>query len=178
MRVAGATRGFLLVETLVAGFVLTVASLALASALAQGNRTAETPREEYAARTAIGGIFADLSGTPFDQAATVFNGMDFEVPGLRPVRGDGDGLPGEVTFTYGPNGEQNVYTVTARVRWQGTAGERSIEVVRYLANVRGDVGVPPPLNGANATTSTGTVDTLVQEGTYDTDDEGTYDTDD
>ena len=139
------SRGFTLIETLVAGFVLTISSVAFAAMLAQGKNIIEMPREEHAARAAIAGVFAEIAGTPYDQLAGQFDRGGFDVPGLRPVTGDGDGLCGEIGFDYGPNGELNVYTVTARVRWRGATGDRSIEVVRYLANVRGDTGTPPPL---------------------------------
>ncbi len=138
-------RGFTLIETLAAGFVLTISSVAFAAMLAQGKRIVEMPREEHAARAAISGIFAEIVGTPYDELAIEYDGRGFDVAGLRPVKGDADGLCGEVGFDYGPDGELNVYTVTARVRWRGAAGDRSIDVVRYIANVRGDTGTPPPL---------------------------------
>ena len=139
------SRGFTLIEALVAGFVLTVSSVAFAAVIAQGKHIVDLPREEHAARSAIASVFAEIAGTPYDQLSVRFDGADFVVPGLRPVDGDDDGMCGEIAFDYGPNGEENVYTVTTRVRWRGTAGDRSIDVVRYLANVRGDTGTPPPL---------------------------------
>ena len=139
------SKGFTLIETLAAGFVLTISSVAFAAVIAQGRHIVELPREEHAARAAIAGAFAEIVATPYDQLTDQFNGAGFSVPDLRPVDGDDDDMCGEIAFTYGPNGELNIYTVTARVRWRGTTGNRSIKAVRYLANVRGDTGTPPPL---------------------------------
>lgn len=137
--------GFSLIEILFAGTVLMIASVALAATMAQSDGLTQGPREEVAARNAIQSAFAALSATPFDQVAVLFHNQGFQVPALTPVPGDADGLPGEIVFAYGPGGDTSFYTVTLRVNWRGRGGDRVVESIHYLANVRGDVGTPTPL---------------------------------
>jgi hypothetical protein len=138
-------RGITLIEVLMAGIVLLIAAVALAATMAQSHGLANAPREEVAARNAAQAAIAGLASTPFDQVAALYHKRGFPVPGLTPLPGDADGLPGEVVFAYGPGGDTSFYTVTVRVRWRGTTGERGIETIHYLANVRGDTGEPPSL---------------------------------
>jgi type II secretory pathway pseudopilin PulG len=137
--------GFTLIEVVVSGVILTIASVALAATMAQTTGLAEMPRQEAAARNAIRGIVATLAATPFDKVAALNHNSDFEVQGLTVQPGDADGKCGRVIFEYGPDGDTSFYTVTVRVDWRGRAGDRTIESVHYLANVRGDSGAPTPL---------------------------------
>jgi hypothetical protein len=131
-----------------AAFALAVAAIGLAAALAQGNRLTDGVQEEMLARNAIRAKFAEISGTGFASAATTFHGTGFDVEPLRAPDDDADGKPGMVHFAYGPGGDQKLYIVTIRVRWAGRGGSRDVEVMRYLANVRGDTGTPPILDAA------------------------------
>ncbi|MGQ0613655.1 MAG: type IV pilus modification PilV family protein [Planctomycetaceae bacterium] len=147
-------RGFTLLEVVVAGFVLTIASVGLAVTLAQGASLAKNPRDEMTARQVVQGVLAEIQSTPFPQVGELFHERGFAVPGLKAVEGDGDGLPGEIEFGYGPEGDISYYTVKVRIRWQAGGGERSIESMRYVANVRGDTGTPRPLVGVPLPTGT------------------------
>lgn len=138
-------RGFTLIEVLLAGIVLLIASVALAATMAQSHGLASAPREEVKARNAAQSVVAGLAATPFDEVASLYHKRGFPVPGLTPLPGDPDNLPGEVEFAYGPGGDTSCYTVTVRVRWRGATGERGVETIHYLANVRGDTGQPPSL---------------------------------
>jgi len=145
--------GFALVEVLTAGFVLALAVLGLSASLANGSRLADGSREELAARDAMRDMLARLAETPFDKVALTHHTRGFFVAGVAPVRGDPDGLAGEIFFAPGPDDALDVYRVTLRVRWRGTGGERMIESTHYLANVRGDPGVPPTMEEVEAALS-------------------------
>ena len=138
-------RGFSLVEILLAGTVLVIASVALAATMAQSDGLTQGPREEVTARQAIEAVYAALSATPYDQVAVLYQDQGFDVEGLTPIPGDADGLPGTIRFEYGPDGDTSFYTVRIQVAWRGRGGDRTVESVHYLANARGDVGTPTPL---------------------------------
>lgn len=138
-------QGFTLVEVVIAAAILTIAGLALAASVAQGHSLSHAPREYAAARNAIRSCLAEIAARPFDEIAQSFHGRGFAVDPLRAVRDDPDGLPGEIEFAYGPDNDRSFYTVTVRVRWAGLRGDRMIESVSYIANVRGDTGTPVPL---------------------------------
>jgi len=144
---AGRMSGFTLVEVTVAGFVLTIASVGLAVTLAQGAALSKNPRSEITARHAMQAVLAEIQSTTFAEVGTRFHNVGFPVADLKAVPGDADGLPGEVVFGYGPEGDTSYYTVTVRVRWQVGGGERVVESVRYVSNMRGDTGTPSPLAG-------------------------------
>ncbi|MHC4958786.1 MAG: hypothetical protein ACYTGN_10460 [Planctomycetota bacterium] len=139
------SRGFGLLELMFAAFALAIAAVGLAAALAQGTRLTDGVQEEMLARNAIRGKFAEVSSTEFAAVAATYHGSGFDIEGLRAPADDPDGKPGEVSFTYGPGGDQSFYIVRIRVHWIGRSGNRDIEVLRYLANVRGDTGAPPVL---------------------------------
>jgi hypothetical protein len=139
-------RGLSLLEVLFSGFVLTIAGVGLAATLAQAGPMNETSREDYAAWNAIRNIRSQLTSVPFPAAALTFHEHGFDVPGLRAPADDTDGQPGEIVFDYGPEEDTSFYRVTLRVRWAGIRGARVLESQVYLANVRGDVGVVPPLS--------------------------------
>lgn len=144
-RDSGSSRAFTLIEVLVAAAVLVIASVALAATMAQSGGIGESGREEMIARNALRACVATLAATPFDRVAADFHNRGFDVPNLTPQPGDPDGQCGEVVFDYGPGGDRSYYTVTVRIRWRGRAGDRVLESVHYLANVRGDTGTPTPL---------------------------------
>lgn len=147
---------FTLVEALVAGFVLVIAALGLASTLAQGSRITDASREEMIARNAIRSMAAELRSVPFDRVASTFDGKGFPVPPLHASREDPDGMPGAIRFEYGPGMNREFYRVTILVEWKGRSGARVIESTEYLANVRGDTGTPPPLGTTNVDPATDT----------------------
>ena len=144
-RFCSSSRGFTLLEVLVAGAILVMAALAVAAAIAQSPRLAESPREERTARSAIRTVFSEIAATAFEKAALNYHGRGFEVFPLKAVANDPDSLPGEVVFDYGPDGDTTFYSVTVRVRWQGVLGARTIKSRHYISNVRGDTGTPTPL---------------------------------
>ncbi|MEE8104875.1 MAG: hypothetical protein V3T86_05010 [Planctomycetota bacterium] len=141
---------FTLLEVLVAGIVLTVSTVGLAVVLAQSHELIQSPRQEVAARNWIRSIYAELAAAPFDGVAATYHRRNFDVPPLFAIADDPDGLPGEVVFEYGPNGDTSYYTVTVSVRWRGTKGARQVRSVHYLANVRGDTGNPITLEEIEA----------------------------
>ena len=140
-----ASRAFTLIEVLLAASVLVIASVALAATMAQSGGIGDSGREEMVARNALRACVATLASTPFDRVAADFHNQGFDVANLTPQTGDADGRCGEVVFAYGPGGDTSYYTVTVRIRWRGRVGDRVMESVHYLANVRGDTGAPTPL---------------------------------
>jgi hypothetical protein len=149
-RTRAASRAFTLIEVLIAGTVLVIASVALAATMAQTGGLGESGREEMVARNAIRSVVAALAAAPFDRVAADFHNQCFDVTGLTTQTSDADGRCGEVLFAYGPDDDTSFYTVTVRVRWRGRVGDRMMESVHYLANVRGDTGTPVPLEQIGA----------------------------
>ncbi len=145
-RARATERGMTLLEVVVAGFVLSIAMLALSASMVLGNRVSDSASAELTARQTIRGVLAQLESAPFDQVAVGFHMSGFPVSGLRAATGDTDGLPGEVVFDQSPGDPQNLYRVTLRVRWTGLSGARTIESVHILANVRGDPGTAPSMS--------------------------------
>lgn len=145
-----ACNGFTFIEVIFATFVLAVASVSLAASLASAKRLSDGPRSEMVARSAIQATFAEIDATPFPRIVPDFAGRGFAAGALRAPPGDADGLPGEVLLAYGPGGNTGYYTVTLRVRWREGSRTRSIESIRFVSNVRGDTGTPPPLVGNGA----------------------------
>jgi hypothetical protein len=129
-------RAFTMLEVVGAGFVLSVTILGLSATMATGYRLTENSREEVQVRYAIRSVLADLSATDFDTVKSTYEKTGFAIEGLRPMKGDADGLPGEIEFTAPPENAPGMYRVTIRVRWHGRSGDRTIESVHYLANVR------------------------------------------
>jgi len=138
-------RGFTLVEVLLAGIVMAIASVGLSASMIQASRLGSAPREDVAARNAIRDCIAEMAATPFDRVAETYQDHDFDVTGLRVAPGDPDGHVGKIHFEYGPDGSTLYYTVTVRIHWMGRNGDRVEESVHYLSNVRGDTGTPLPL---------------------------------
>jgi hypothetical protein len=137
---AKAQAGFTLIEVTFAGFVLAVTVLGLTATLTTGHKLTQSSREEVTARYAMRNMLAQLSDANFETVSEAFNAKGFAVEGLHPAETDKDGLPGEVIFEAGPEDAPSMHKVTLRVCWQGHTGERSIENVHYIANVRGAPG--------------------------------------
>jgi len=128
-------RAFTMLEVVGAGFVLSVTILGLSATMATGYRLTENSREEVQVRYAIRTILADLTAADFDVLKSTYEKKGFAIEGMRPVKGDADGLPGEIEFTAPPEDAPGMHRVTIRVRWHGRSGERTLESVHYLANV-------------------------------------------
>ena len=103
--------GFTLVEVIVAATVLVIGCLGLSGAITSSARLMELNRErglaheaaraqlELLENTAFAEVFARFNATAADDpAAGSSPGRNFAVAGLNSVRGDADGLPGEVIF--------------------------------------------------------------------------------
>jgi len=147
--------GFALAEVLIAGFILALSVLGLSASLANGSRLSDVSREDLIARDAIRDTLARLQEAPFDQVAMQYDTRGFRADPLAAVHGDLDGLPGEIQFEAGPEGSVDVYRVTLRVRWHSTGGDRLIESVHLLANVRGDPGIAPTVEEVEAALAAG-----------------------
>lgn len=129
-------RAFTMLEVVGAGFVLSVTILGLSATMATGYRLTENSREEVQVRYAMRTILAELDAADFDTLETTFQKKGFAIEGIRPVRSDTDGMPGEIEFTPPPADAPGMYRVIIRAHWQGRGGERTIESVHYIANVR------------------------------------------
>ena len=137
--------GFTLIEIVFAGFIFAVTATALSATLATGDNLAQNARKDVAVHDAVRGVLADIDATPFAEVAANFHLKGFDVPGLKPVDNDKDGLVGEIIFSAGPGTGATLYRVTVRVRWRDRTGDRTVESVRLLSNVRNDDGNPTPI---------------------------------
>jgi len=103
--------GFTLIEVIVASAVLVIGCLGLASAITSSSRLMELNRERGLAHEAARAELESLENATFGEVFARFNaakaddpavgtspGRNFAVAGLNAVRGDADGLPGEVIF--------------------------------------------------------------------------------
>ena len=138
-------RGLTLIELMAATAVLSIVALGVGATMANSPRIAAGAREENAVRTQIEEIVATLTASPYSKVAAEWNGRGFDVEGLQPTEGDLDGLPGAVFFEPAPDGSTMYYTVNVVVRWQGINGRRVIRTRHFLANIRGDTGLPVTL---------------------------------
>lgn len=101
-----------LVEVMVAMSVLVVGLLAYTRAVASAALAARTTRETTLATEAAWRVVESMRAQQnFNQVFSLYNttaaddpmgiaapGANFAVPGLRPVIGDADGMPGEIVF--------------------------------------------------------------------------------
>jgi Tfp pilus assembly protein PilV len=137
-------RGLGLIESLMAGFVLVIASLGVAASIAQGSGITDRTRNEARAWNAIRTVHSRLTADAFSTVATNFHQKGFGVPGLRAVDGDSDGLPGLIVMADVPD-VPSCYMVTALVRWQSSRRVYSVRSRFFVGNVYGDMQAPPSL---------------------------------
>ena len=159
--------GFTLIEVVISSAVLVIGCLGLSAAITSSSRLMELNRERALAHEAarsqleaienatFGQAFARFNATAADDPAGVTSpGRNFAVPGLNAVRGDADGLPGEIIFpTVGGLGTQLCETFAdARFRMPGDlngdglakagamTGSYSVLPVRVRVRWRGPTG--------------------------------------
>ena len=140
------SKGFALIDVVIASVIFAVAALGLCASMATGTRFTDNSRETLMAHDAVDSITAQIAQTDFAEVARRFYGTGFEVPGLRAAPGDADGLPGEVLFSKGPDDAPGSYRVTLRVNWRRGSDVHTLETGFLLANVRADTETPPPLS--------------------------------
>jgi len=103
--------GFTLIEVIISSAVLVIGCLGLSAAITSSARLMELNRERGLAHEAaraeletlenstFGDVFARFNATTADDPVGITSpGRNFAVAGLNAVRGDPDGLPGEVVF--------------------------------------------------------------------------------
>lgn len=104
--------GFTLVEVMAAAMIIMVAVLGASSAILSSAGLTRMNRDTERARQAVRQQLEQLQGMPFGEVFAAYNdvedddagltipapGAGFDVPGLRPVDGDEDGLCGRITF--------------------------------------------------------------------------------
>jgi len=105
-------RGLTLLEIIIAMGILVVAIIGIMSALVSAIRVDEATAEQVRALNACKSKIEEMKTVPFAEAWARFNatpgddpggagtapGPNFAVPGLRPLTGDADGLPGQIIF--------------------------------------------------------------------------------
>lgn len=163
----GRRSGFTLIEVIVASAVLVIGSLGLSAAITSSARLMELNRERGLAHEAARAELESLENSTFTQVFARFNatkaddpagvtspGRGFAVAGLNAVRGDPDGLPGEIIFpTVGDLGVQLTESYAdSRFRMPGDlngdglasagamAGSYSVLPVRVRVRWRGPTG--------------------------------------
>ncbi|MDH3592000.1 MAG: prepilin-type N-terminal cleavage/methylation domain-containing protein [Planctomycetota bacterium] len=157
--------GFTLIEVMFAGFTFAVAALGLVSAMVQGGRMTDTARDELGARMAMRSVVADILASPFD-SITALQGTGFAVADLAPTKDDKDGMPGEIILEAGPDKTKDIHRVRLRVRWRSRAGDRMIETVHYVANVRGTTDLDVRKDAVTSASESGELSTLEEYVSY------------
>ena len=137
---------FTLVEVLMAGTVLAIIAVGSAAAMVQAPRISRGADEDVRVRTAMRGIVAEISAAPFSEFAPVYHGTGFDIEGINAVDGDADGKPGQIHVKRIGAFAATYYVVTVKVTWEGVNGTRTVASAHYIANVRGDTGVPSDPN--------------------------------
>jgi len=140
---------FTLVEVLMAGTVLAIIAVGSAAAMVQAPRITRGANEDVRVRAAMRGMVAEISAAPFSEFASEYQGAGFNINGVKAVAGDADGKPGQIHVERVGAGAATYYVVTVKVTWQGVNGLRSVSSAHYIANVRGDTGVPSDPNEAS-----------------------------
>ncbi len=109
-RAGSPNSGYTLVEVMVSLVILVIAISGYSSAILSTSLSADTTRELRLATESAWSVMERLQGVGFDEAFARFNsdpeddpdgagsatGSDFEIIGLAPIAGDGDGSAGEV----------------------------------------------------------------------------------
>lgn len=162
-RISAGARGFTFVEVLCVVSFLALGLLALAASIGSGMGTVAVNREEdvaaHAAREQLERLH-DQEGIPFEQIFMAYNadpdddppeapGATFAVTGIREGRGDilfpvkdgelredvaGRDLDGDRELDEEDHAADYVLLpVTVRIRWTGTAGDRSVQFSTVLA---------------------------------------------
>ena len=142
-------RAFTLVEVLMAGTVLAIIAVGSAAAMVQAPRITRGANEDVQVRAAMRGMVAEISAAAFSEFAAVYQGAGFDVDGVSAVEADADGKPGLIQVQKVGAGAATYYVVTVKVTWNGVNGTRTLSSAHYIANVRGDTGVPSDPNGVN-----------------------------
>ena len=129
------SRGFTLIETIVAGFVLTITSLSLSASLATSSNVSESVRREMEARSAMRAVLAEMRSVPFSEMKATYENASFDVAHLRAPKGEAK--PGRITIEDGPAGTQDLLRIRLRVRWMDGSTEREIETVHLVTRIYG-----------------------------------------
>ena len=140
---------FTLVEVLMAGTVLAIIAVGSAAAMVQAPRITREANEDVRVRAAMRGMVAEISAAPFSGFAAAYHGSGFNIDGVSAVEGDADGKPGQIHIRRIGTYAATYYVVTVKVTWQSVHGPRSVSSAHYIANVRGDTGVPSDPGGAS-----------------------------
>ncbi len=140
---------FTLVEVLMAGTVLAIIAVGSAAAMVQAPRITREANEDVRVRAAMRGMVAEISAASFSKFAAAYHGSGFDIDGVRAAEGDADGKPGQIRVERVGAAAGTYYVVTVMVTWHGVNGVRSISSAHYIANVRGDTGVPSEPNEAS-----------------------------
>lgn len=111
-------RGLTLVEMLVAMTALMMTMAGYTLVVVGSTRATDAEREVTLATQSARSTIETMKATAFEQVFATYNanpvddpggagtapGASFAVPGLEPVAGDADGLPGEIVFPLGAGG--------------------------------------------------------------------------
>ena len=128
-------RGFTLIETIAAGFVLAVTSLSLSTSLATSNQSTEAVRQEMEARSAMRAILAEMRSMPFAEMLTTYENGGFDVARLRAP--EGKSQCGSITIEDGPSGTQDLRRIRLRIQWMNGTTMREIEAVHLVTRTYG-----------------------------------------
>ena len=126
--------GFTIIEVLIAAVVLSIALFGLVASFAH---CAWLNSNSWESTVAINGARNEMDvvrGTYFNTILSTYAAPNnnFAVPGLNPVPGDPDGLPGQIVCSQAGA----VITITVTVTWRGVAGDRSVTLTTYAVNRR------------------------------------------
>jgi type II secretory pathway pseudopilin PulG len=153
------------VELIASVAVLSIIAVGLAASVTQAPRLTRGAQETLAAENAIKSILAELSAAPYSEVAATFQGHCFACGELNPLHTDTDGMPGEVQFAYGEDGDRSYYTVTISVGWNGVNGDRRLQRIHHISNILGDPKQPAPLSTEDSTESPQLTETTIDKTT-------------
>jgi len=105
---------------MVAAAIVVIAMAGMIAVLTQTAPLSTISAHDCLAMNAVRMKMEMIRATPFGDLVNTFKDQDFAVVGLRAARGDGDGLPGEVTID---DSDPEFLTITVRVAWDGPGGK-------------------------------------------------------
>ena len=135
----GREGGFSLVELMTATVMTVIGLIAIMNSCVRLHALQRLDTELGYAYEACRSNLENLRILPLATIATL-DGSGFEVPGsdgvtplLRPVSGDADGLPGEITVRIDrTTGSRILYILETSVTWQGSSGPQSVQLTTLL----------------------------------------------
>lgn len=121
--------GFSVVELMIALSLVVVVLLSLFVTVGSTHRLARESDETALAKNGVRQMAEQVRSLTFE-AASGYDGFDFDIPGLRARPGDSDALPGEILVS---SVSLELLEITIRAEWRNSDGDRSLELPMRMA---------------------------------------------